>query len=212
MKRTCSLIWAVAASAALVAGCGSSGSSGSSAGTTTHLSATAGAGAEAGNETAPTEAQSLATGDIPDNQVFLLFKDPKADYSMRYPEGWARTGTAADVTFAEKANVIHVVVHKGPPPSEASAVGGVEALHKGDPTVKGQAPEMINLAGQPVVKVSYSRLSRPDPVTGKRVRLLVDRYEYAHAGKVAVLDLATPVGVDNVDAYRMISESLKWLR
>lgn len=211
MKRTCSLICALAASAALVAGCGSSGSSSSSAGATTHPAATAGAGAEAGRETVPTEAQSLATGDIPDNQVFLLFNDPRAGYSIRYPEGWARTGSAADVTFTEKANLIHVVVHKGPPPSEASAVRGVEALRKGDPTVKGQAPEKMNVAGQPVVKVSYSRLSRPDPVTGKRVGLLVDRYEYAHAGKVAVLDLATPVGVDNVDAYRMISESLKWL-
>ena len=40
----------------------------------------------------------------------------------------------------------------------------------------------------------------------ERARAFAD----AHAGKVAVLDLATPKGVDNVDAYRMISESFAW--
>ena len=55
-------------------------------------------------------------------------------------------------------------------------------------------------------------MSAPDPVTGKRLKIVVDRYEYAHGGKVAVLELATPDGVDNVDAYRMISESFKWRR
>ena len=52
----------------------------------------------------------------------------------------------------------------------------------------------------------------PDPVTGKRLKLIIDRYEYGNKGKVAVLDLATPEGVDNVDAYRMISESFEWQR
>ena len=45
---------------------------------------------------------------------------------------------------------------------------------------------------------------------GKRVVLMVDRYELAKKGRVAVIDLGTPTGVDNVDAYRMISESFKW--
>jgi hypothetical protein len=39
---------------------------------------------------------------------------------------------------------------------------------------------------------------------------MVDRYELAKNGKVAVLDLGTPTGVDNVDAYRMMSQSFKW--
>jgi hypothetical protein len=62
------------------------------------------------------------------------------------------------------------------------------------------------------VKTTYSRFSAPDPVTGKRLRIVIDRYEFAHGGKVAVVDLATPVGVDNVDAYRMISQSFQWQR
>jgi hypothetical protein len=33
----------------------------------------------------------------------------------------------------------------------------------------------------------------------------------AKGGKVATVDLATPAGVDNVDAYRMMIESFRWL-
>jgi hypothetical protein len=47
-------------------------------------------------------------------------------------------------------------------------------------------------------------------VTGKRVTLLVDRYELAKNGKRATVELGTPRGVDNVDAYRMMIESFRW--
>jgi hypothetical protein len=56
----------------------------------------------------------------------------------------------------------------------------------------------------------YTTESAPNSVTGKRVKLIVDRYELAHAGRVATVDLGTPVGVDNVDAYRMMIESFRW--
>jgi hypothetical protein len=47
-------------------------------------------------------------------------------------------------------------------------------------------------------------------VTGKRVTLVVDRYYVWTNGKEAIVDLGTPVGVDNVDAYRMMIASFKW--
>jgi len=56
----------------------------------------------------------------------------------------------------------------------------------------------------------YSTQSAPNPVTGKRVTLTVDRYYFSRAGNVATIDLGTPVGVDNVDAYRLMSESFRW--
>jgi len=39
---------------------------------------------------------------------------------------------------------------------------------------------------------------------------MVDRYELGKKGRVVVIDLGTPTGVDNVDAYRMMSESFAW--
>jgi hypothetical protein len=150
------------AAAGIAAGCGGSGSS-------TQSTAP---GAEA-------EAQSAATGDIPDNQTFLTYRDPSAGYSISYPEGWTRSGSGPDVTFSDKDNSIHVQVRSSTQPAAA-------------PT-------------------TFTKQGPKDPVTGKRLALTVDRYEYAKNGKVAVLDLATPVGVDNVDAYKMISESFNWL-
>lgn len=158
----------------------------------------------------PSEAESAATGDIPDNQVFLVFTDRPAGYSIRYPEGWARRGSGPDVTFQEKGNVIHVLVAKGAPPTSASATAGLDRLKRSDPTIKVGEPEHLTISGAPVIKVTYTRLSTPDPVTGKRLPLTIDRYLYAHGGKVATLDLGTPVGVDNVDAYRLISRSFRW--
>jgi hypothetical protein len=127
---------------------------------------------------AAAEAKSAATGDIPDSQVFLRFKNAAAGYSILYPEGWARKGSGNDVTFQDKDNVIHIVVRPG------------------NGTSRG--------------KRTSSALSPPNPVTGKRLKLMIDRYEYAGKGRHATLDLTTPVGVDNVDAYKMISRSFKW--
>jgi hypothetical protein len=194
----------------VLSGCGGGGNSQPTSRSTAAPS-TEGQTAEASPETeTPSEAESAATGDIPDNQVFLTFANRAAGYSIRYPEGWARRGAAGDVTFQEKGNVIHVVIAKAAVPTPASATATLVSLKRGDPTIKVGKPERLTIAGTPVIKVTYTRLSAPDPVTGKRLPLTIDRYLYAHGGKVATLDLGTPVGVDNVDAYRLISQSFRW--
>jgi PsbP len=184
-------IFAVSAIAAagIAAGCGSSGSSTAS---------------------TAAEAQSAATGDIPDNQTFLTYKDPSAGYSIVYPEGWTRKGTGSDVTFQDKQNVIHVQVSTGSKPTTSSVQQDLAKLQGSDPTLKPGQPQQVTINSQPVIKVTYTKQGPPDPVTGKRLTIIVDRYVYYSNRKVAVLDLATPVGVDNVDAYKMISESFKW--
>ncbi|HSS04405.1 MAG TPA: PsbP-related protein [Solirubrobacterales bacterium] len=179
-----SLVSCLVAAGLLASGCGSNSSSSTSTGSpasseATPTEAAAGEGQEPGGGL-PSEAQAAATGDIPDNQVFLVYRDPAAGYSIRYPEGWARKGSGNEVSFQEKANLVHVSIHNG------------------------------SAQSKPGEKVTVRRLSAPDPVTGKRLPLTIDRYEYGKGGKVAVLELATPVGVDNVDAYRLISESFKW--
>lgn len=114
---------------------------------------------------APSEAESAATGDIPDNQTFLVFKNPNAGYSIRYPEGWARKGQGNDVTFKEKANVIHITVKPG--------------------TAKNKPGE----------KTTVSRQSAPDPVTGKRLPLTVDIYEFERAARLPCSNSARPKGL-----------------
>ncbi len=207
-----------AGSLALLAGCG--GGSGGSTTSSTPPAATTVVPASSAQPTAPaaadpvgaltTEDASLATGDIPDNQVFLAFDNAAGGWSMKYPEGWAQSGSAEDVTFRDKNNLVHVVIRDGATPTVGSVRADLEALAATDPSLQPQSPVDVTITGTPMVKAVYQLASAPNPVTGKQVILTVDRYVFAHSGKVAVIDLGTPKGVDNVDGYRLMIESFTW--
>jgi hypothetical protein len=194
------------------AGCGSGGRSSTGATIpasqpTTTAAATRPGATTNGAAALQAEAASAAAGDIPDNQIFLTFHNHRAGYLMKYPEGWAQRGSGDSVSFRDKNNVIRAVVSQGPAWTRASVQSDVRAL-KG--TKLRSTPQAITLSGRPAFKVVYRTVSAPSPVTGKRVTLSVDRYYVSKQGRRAVLDLGAPVGVDNVDAYRMISESFRW--
>ena len=198
----------------LAAGCGSSTSSTSRPASPPSSTAPA----PGGSPTAPgssagalsAEAKSKATGDIPDNQVFLVLEDKPAGYSIKYPEGWIQHGTGGNVTFQNNNNLVRVVVTRAPAPTPASVTAQLEALKRSDSTLTFRSPQLVQLGSTSAVKARYSTQSAPNPVTGKRVTLLVDRYELASRGRRAVVDLGTPVGVDNIDAYRMMIKSFRW--
>src|SRR6476469_8113859 len=63
------------------------------------------------------DAKSAATGDIPDNQNFLVYGDKRVGFSIKYPEGWAQKKTAAGISFQDKNNLVRVDVHKGAAPT-----------------------------------------------------------------------------------------------
>lgn len=155
------------------------------------------------------DAKSAATGDIPDNQAFLTYRDPSR-YTIEYPEGWARRGSGASVTFQDKANTIDVRIARAPTPTLAGARSALVAERRKDSTITSGRAQAIHLKYGAAIRLRYTRQGPADPVTGKRPLLLVDRYVYGRAGRVATVDLATPKGVDNVDAYRMISNSFRW--
>ncbi len=54
--------------------------------------------------------------------------------------------------------------------------------------------------------------SAPNPVTGKSVTNDVERYEFWHAGKLVTLTLAAPQGSDNVDPWKLVTDSFTWTR
>jgi hypothetical protein len=150
------------------------------------------------------EALSAAAGDIPDNQVFVLYSGPA--FSMKVPEGWARRTSSAGAIFRDKNNIVRVVLARGAAPTVASMTQEL-AREKKAHVVK--PPHAVQLGGKAMIAATYTTTSAPNSVTGKTVTLTVDRYEVAKGGTRAVVDLGTPVGVDNVDAYRMMIESLR---
>jgi hypothetical protein len=156
------------------------------------------------------EAKSAATGDIPDTQVFLSFINPTSRYSISYPEGWTRKGAGNDVTFSDKNNIVHVVIAKTAPPTPAGVARELNRLKQSNPTLTFTPPMMIQVKTGRAVKATYTTQSAPNPVTGKSVLLIVDRYELSQGGRRATVDLGTQKGVDNVDAYRLMINSFRW--
>ncbi len=206
--------------AAVVAGCGAAAGASDAVSPATSGASPASApapstsAAGSGGQTRPLtgEAAATATGDIPDNQVFLTARNLVAGFTMKYPEGWAQKGTAGNVTFSDKNNIVHVKVSRGPALTVATVTAELAALKQQTPSLQAGTPAAVTVAGHSAIKVTYTSESAPNPVTGKTVKLTVDRYYFWRGGRVAVIDLGTPVGVDNVDAYRMMSESFTWLK
>jgi hypothetical protein len=191
------LLVPVAAVSLAIAGCGSSNSSSSSTG-------------PASSSAASAETQSAAQGDIPDNQKFLRYKNPQAGYSIKYPEGWAQKGTGNLVTVSDKGNSVKIAVTRGAVPTVASVTAQLQKEAAKDPTLKPGTPQQLKVGPNQAIHVVYHVQGPANPVTGKKPTLMVDRYVLESKGGVATVDQSSPVGVDNVDAYRLIIESFQW--
>jgi hypothetical protein len=145
--------------------------------------------------------------------VFLVLKNAHGGYSMRYPEGWTIQGSGSDaVSITDNNNLVRVVIGHGAAPSPVSVAAALKTARTSTPTLTFTPPRRFALpASSGAVKAVYTTESAPNPVTGKRVKLTVDRYVLqGPGGRVATVDLGTPVGVDNVDAYRMMIQSFTW--
>jgi hypothetical protein len=146
-------------------------------------------------------------GDVPDNVVWIKYSGPV--FAIQYPEGWVRniSASGASATFSDKDSHISVTIASGQPPTTQSVTNEVNAISGATITA---AARKLTLPAGAAIKISYEVLGPADPVTGKQPRLVVDRYELARSGQVAVLELAAQVGIDNVDAYLAIAKSFKW--
>ena len=66
------------------------------------------------------------------------------------------------------------------------------------------------LQGGQAVEIVYQVNSPPNAVTGRQYRLVIERFEFFKNGHAAVLSLSSAVGSDNVDPWRIVSESFRW--
>lgn len=151
-------------------------------------------------------------GDIPDNQVFVPFTAPDGALVVSVPEGWARSADGAATVFTDKFNSVRVEVG-----TRATAADVTSARATDVPQLQGSVPgfalhdvRSIQRKGGTAVLITYEGDSPVNPVTGRAVRQAVERYAFWHGGRQAVLTLAGPVGADNVDPWRTVSDSLRW--
>jgi hypothetical protein len=161
----------------------------------------------------PTPVVRNAAGDIPDTATYLRYRGKS--YSIEYVEGWVQARLAADgVRMSDIDSFVQVTLGARPTHSLAAFVNGPGLTAAKREYQKFAKVSVISVklpAGSAMLLVFKAR-STPDPVTGKQVTLLVDRYFVVGHSRLAVITLATPVGVDNVDAFRRISHSFTWTK
>jgi hypothetical protein len=150
-------------------------------------------------------------GDIPDNQVFIRYDAPEG-FSIKVPEGWSRRTLDHGVRFSDKYGAIELLVTGATDAPTAHAVTqlGAAGLAKDGQKVEITSIKDIKLKAGPAVRIGYKSNSEPNPVTNRRILLEHERYLFFRDGKVITVDLAAPAGADNVDQWRMMSNSFRW--
>jgi len=208
MRRTPLLATGVLGLGLLSSACG--------AGPTTSAAPTVGApGSTATSPASPTPASGApevnAAGDIPDTQAFVAYTPAAGGFSVKVPEGWARTDGPPGVTFTDKFNSVGVTTVDAPTaPTVASAQAALPAIRSAVSNYEAGKVSAVTRTAGPGVLVTYRADSAVNAVTGKVIRLDVERYEFWKAGKQVVLTLSSPQGSDNVDPWRTVTDSLRW--
>lgn len=159
----------------------------------------------------PVPAETNPPGDIPDDTAFVAYR-AAGGFKFVVPEGWARTSTHATVTFTDKLNTVSAgwLPASSAPTVSSARRSDVPELRKTERAFRLQDVKSVSLPGGAAVLILFQENSAPNKVTGKQYRLDVQRYELHQGGTEAVLTLSSPVGADNVDPWRIISESLTW--
>ena len=213
----------VAAVALIVTACGSAAlASPNTSPAATFVSASTGAPSTASNQPTaaePSQGESQAPdtgggtshGDVPDNAVFLTYHGGNPAFSIQYVEGWQVTPQPDGVVVRDKdsSETVSIVA---PQVDVAGYVASTDL-----PAL--QAQSGFKLVKRDTVKVGataylhliYHLPAPPDPVTGKQVPSTVDRYYVSSPIGLAIVALSTPDGVDNVDAFRQMIDSFRWL-
>jgi hypothetical protein len=194
---------ALAAGAAVLvigaAGCGASQSSGG------------GQASKPSNANAP---EVNPAGDIPDNQAYVAYAPPGGGFTVKVPEGWSRSGAGGAVVFTDKLNTIRVETKAAKAPLTARDARQTE-LPRLASSVSGFRPGTVTTVARKAgtaVRITYFAKAKPDQVTGKTGQNAVERYVFFHNGKDVVFTLSGPKGADNVDPWKIVTDSVTWSR
>ncbi|MDP9343417.1 MAG: hypothetical protein M3Q23_15255 [Actinomycetota bacterium] len=157
--------------------------------------------------------ESNPPGDIPDNIQYIPYTSKAGHFTLTLPEGWSRSTASSMVTFTDnKLNVVTVAWSpaSSAPTTSTARTTDVPRLRQTERAFQLGDIKSVSLPAGPAVLITFTENSAPDQVTGKQYRLDVQRFEFFHNGEEAVLTLSSPVGRDNVDPWRLISESFRW--
>ena len=157
--------------------------------------------------------ESAPSGDIPDSTVYVPYRTASGHVQVTVPQGWARSTDAAGTVFTDKLNFIRiqeVPAASAPTVTTAHDTEAPKIQSAGSNVQVGDITTITRKAGD-AVEIKYTADSAPDAVTGKVLHDAVERYEFFRNGTEVVLTLSGPIGADNVDPWRTVTDSLVWV-
>jgi len=159
----------------------------------------------------PVQQEKNPPGDIPDTQVFIDYTSPEG-FTLKVPEGWARSDRADGASFVDKLDGVVVSVSKvdAAPTVDSAKADYVAKLEAAGRAVRVSAVKQVKLPAGATIRIVYTSNSEPNAVTNRQVRLENERYLYFKDGKLVALELYAPKGADNVDQWQLMSSSFRW--
>ncbi len=205
MRTRSALVAGAAALALGIAGCGSS---------TSPSKPSASTGAGSAKAVNPNTAEVNPAGDIPDNQAFVAYSPPGSGFSVKVPEGWARTRSGGVTSFTDKLNRVQLQTRPARVALTARAARSTEVkkLAKKVAGFRATGVSTVTRSAGTAVRITYQASSPADPVTGRSRTDAVERYVFFHHGTDVVLTLSGPTGADNVDPWKIVTDSLRYTR
>ncbi|MEV6945842.1 hypothetical protein AB0N07_28390 [Streptomyces sp. NPDC051172] len=218
VRKSVAIVGGLVVVSAVISGC-SGGASGSGSGSGSSSSSTSSTSKTPSTVAAPNAAatETNPPGDIPDNQAYVAFQPSTGftgftGFTVKVPEGWARTVKGTTTVFTDKLNRVQIsAVSASAAPASGSVTNTVV------PQLRTQVPKFASPKVTTVqrktgsaVLLTYQGDSAPDPVTGKVVRDAFERYAFYKQGHEVDLTLSGPVNADNVDPWRIVTDSFAW--
>lgn len=162
----------------------------------------------------PNAKEQVSPGDIPDTQAYVAYRPAGQGFSVKVPEGWARTTVGPATVFTDKLNSIRVdsVRATGPLTVGAARRSTVPALAATNTGFKLGGISTVRRTAGTAVRITYMADSRADPVTGKFHTNAVERYVFFRNGREVILTLTGAKGADNVDPWKIVTNSVRFAR
>jgi hypothetical protein len=200
-------VLALMAVAAVLTACGSGASTTSTTAASSPTTSVAGAVDPNAPETNP-------PGDIPDNQVFIPYRATSGDFTVKVPEGWSQSSDGSAVVFTDNFNSVRIEQTQAsqPPTVDSVTATVVSEIAAAAPNYEAGNVESVSRNAGDAILVTYRTDSAPNEVTGKVIHLDVERYEFFSNGRLVTLTLSGPQGADNVDPWRIVTDSFQWLQ
>ena len=142
----------------------------------------------------------------------MPFTPPGGVFTVSVPEGWARTTDGAATIFTDKANTVRIEAYAlaAAPSTESVSVDELPIIASSTAGYRPGSVDVVERKAGQVMLITYQGTSSPNPVTGKTGTDAIERYEFWRGGHEVILTLSGPVGADNVDPWRTITDSLQW--